>query len=413
MIFIRGLILSPRCISPKNKVQQIGDNFIIAMSLSLIPRVRVNFSFFDLLKSIFVSEENYKARRECESILASFFDRECVLLVPSARDAIYELLIRLPHKKVVIPAYTCIAVVEAATLAKKELVFCETDSTTYNAKYLDYITQDSIILATHQYGIPCNIEAIAEKCVKTGAVLIEDCATSMGTTVNGKITGTFGDYAMVSFNVSKLINVPPVAGVLVGKNRDLLDRIRQEADWKPSDLKFKCKSIIRGLAFVATKNPVVYKLFHYVTIASKGKLQKTEHKKPSEKKTPLYLYRFAEWQAVILLRQLRQLDMFFGKRRELYDYYDKHISNPLVKKPICDSNAVCCRYAIQVNNRDEFYKKCVEKGVDMDFSHCTLGCPDTFSAEHRISKFILNLPYYFNLSDKERDKVVNVVNSIS
>lgn len=383
------------------------------MSFSLIPRVRVNYSFVDLLKSLFVSEGNHKARRESETLLSSFFDNEGVLIVPSARDAIYELLIRLPQKKVVVPAYTCIAVVEAATLAQKELVFCETDSTTYNASYLDYITPDSIILATHQYGIPCNIEAVAKKCSKTGAVLIEDCATSMGTTVNGKKTGTYGDYAMVSFNASKLINVPPVAGVLVGKNREMLERIRQEAEWRSSDFKFKCKSIVRGLAFVVTKNSIVYKLFHYLTIASKGKLQKTEHEKPSEKKTLLYLYRFAEWQAVILLRQLKQLDSLFAKRKELYDYYDKHINNPLVKKPFCDSNAVCCRYAIQVDNRDKFYKKCVEKGVDMDFSHCTLGCPDSFINEHRIAKSILNLPYYYNLSNRERDKIVKVVNSIS
>lgn len=383
------------------------------MSLSLIPRVRVNYSFVDLLKSLFVSEWNHKARRESETLLSSFFDNEGVLIVPSARDAIYELLIRLPQKKVVIPAYTCIAVVEAATLAQKELVFCETDSTTYNASYLDYITPDSIILATHQYGIPCNIESVAKKCNETGAVLIEDCATSMGTTVNGKKTGTFGDYAMVSFNASKLINVPPVAGVLVGKNREMLERIRQEADWRPSDLKFKCKSIFRGLAFVVTKNSVVYKLFHYLTIASKGKLQKTEHEKPSEKKTSLYLYRFAEWQAVILLRQLKQLDSLFAKRKELYDYYNKQINNPLVKKPFCDSNAVCCRYTIQVDNRDEFYKKCLEKGVDMDFSHCTLGCPDSFINEHRIAKSILNLPYFYDLSNRERDKIVKVVNSIS
>lgn len=383
------------------------------MAWNLIPRVRVNYSFFDLLKSLLVSERSHKVCRECETILSSFFDNEGVLIVPSARDAIYELLIKLPQKKVIIPAYTCIAVVEAATLAKKELVFCETDTTTYNANYLKYITPDSIILATHQYGIPCSIESIAKRCSEIGAVLIEDCATSMGTTVNGKKTGTFGDYAMVSFNASKLINVPPVAGVLVGKDKDMLERIRQEAEWKTSDLQFKCKSIIRGLAFVVTKNSLIYKLFHYLTIASKGKVQRTEHEKPSEKKTSLYTYRFAEWQAVILLKQLKRLETLFAKRKELYDYYDKHINNPLVKKPIYDPNAVCCRYVIRVDKRDEFYKKCVDKGIDMDFSHCTLGCSEVFFREHRIAKSILNLPYYYDLSDKERDKVVKTINSIS
>ncbi|MBR3744639.1 MAG: DegT/DnrJ/EryC1/StrS aminotransferase family protein [Bacteroidales bacterium] len=383
------------------------------MSLRLIPRIRVNYGFTDLIRAMFTGESKQSARQECEKVLSSFFDGEYVCLVPSARDAIYELLIRLPQKKVVLPAYTCIAVVEAVKLAGKEMIFCETDSITYNSSYLEAITPDCIVLATHQYGLPCNIEEIMAKCKETGAVLIEDCATSMGTTVNGKRTGTFGEYAMVSFNASKLINVPPVAGVLVSKNKDMVDLICKDAEWRPSDFLFKVKAMIRGLAYVMTKNTVIYKLFHYFAIGSKGKLQKTRHEKPAEKKTPLYSYRFAEWQAVILLRQLKRLEALFAKRRELYAYYDKNIHNPIVQKPIMDENAVCCRYAVQVNDQKAFYKECIKNGVDMDFSHIALGCPDSFEDEHRIASRILNLPYYYDLSRKEVEKIVNTVNHVS
>lgn len=383
------------------------------MSLRLIPRVRVNYGLSDLLRATFTAENKQTARKECERMLSSFFDEEHVCLVPSARDAIYELLIRLPQKKVVLPAYTCIAVVEAVKLAGKEMVFCETDPNTYNSNYLEAIAPDCIVLSTHQYGLPCHIEEIAAKCKEVGAVLIEDCATSMGTTVHGKKTGTFGEYAMVSFNASKLINVPPVAGVLVSKNKEMVYRIRKEAEWKPSDFSFKVKAMIRGLAYVMTKNTFVYKLFHYLTIDSKGKLQKTEHEKPAEKKTPLYSYQVAEWQAVILLRQLKCLEELFAKRRELYAYYDKHIHNPLVQKPPVDENAVCCRYAIQVKERKAFYKACVKNEVDMDFSHCSLGCPASFETEHQMAACILNLPYYYDLSKKEIGKIINTVNYIS
>lgn len=383
------------------------------MSLCLIPRVRVNYGLADLIKAFFTSEHRQTARQECEQILSSFFDDEYVCLVPSARDAIYELLIRLPQKKVVLPAYTCIAVVEAVKLAGKEPVYSKTDPETFNSTYLEDVTADSIVLATHQYGLPCNIEDVARKCKETGAVLIEDCATSMGTTVNGKKTGTFGDYAMVSFNASKLINVPPVGGVLVSKNKEMVERIREEAEWKDSNLAFKCKSMIRGLGYVVTKNAFTYKLFHYLTIDSRGKLQKTEHEKPAKKKTTLYSYRFAEWQAIILLKQLRRLEETFAKRKELYSFYDKSINNVLVQKPIVDKNAVCCRYAIQAEKRNAFYQECVRQGIDMDFSHCTLGCPDAFETEHKMANSILNLPYYVDLSEKERNKVVRVVNNIS
>lgn len=373
----------------------------------------MNYGISDLVRAVFTSERKHSATEECERRLSSFFDGENVCLVPSARGAIYELLIRLSQKKVIVPAYTCIVVVEAVKLANKEIVYSKTDSSTYNSHYLDEITSDCIVLATHQYGLPCNIEAVARKCKEVGAILIEDCATSMGTTVNGRKTGTFGEYAMVSFNASKLLNVPPFGGVLVSKNKLMIDDIKASVDWREPDLKFKFKGLIRGFAFVLTKNVYFYRIFHYLTIASKGKLQKTEHEKPSDKKTDLYSYQFSEWQSVILLRQLMKLDKIFAKRKELYDFYDKKIDNPVVKKPLLNNDAVCCRYAIQVENRNEFYSECVGQGVDMDFSHCSLGCPDSFTEEHIMADMILNLPFYSDLSEREREKVIRVVNTIS
>lgn len=383
------------------------------MTIRLIPRVRVNYTLRYLLTTLLVDERKSKWISACVAFLSSFFDGEHVLLVPSARDGIYELLIRLPQKKVVIPAYTCIAVNEAVLLSGKEIVYSKTDEESFNSSYLQCIDSDCIVLATHQYGMPCNIEAIVAKCKEVGAVLIEDCATSMGTMVNGKKTGTFGDYAVVSFNASKLINIPPFGGVLIGKNGEMLRRIEEEAEWRKPDLKFKLKGLIRGAAFVATKNLAFYRLFHYLTIQSKGKFQKTEHEKPSEQKTVLYSYRFSEWQAYILAKQLRNLDKLFQRRKELYRYYDEHITNPLLIKPTVCEDAVCCRYAVLVEQRDKFYQECVRQGIDMDFSHCSLGCPDTFEKEHTMAKRILNLPYYYDLSRKERERIVKVVNSIS
>lgn len=382
------------------------------MRISLIPRVRVNYTFKDLIGCLFVFERNEKFRNECRSMLSSFYEGENVLLVPSARDAIYELLIRLPQKKVVIPAYTCIAVNEAVLLAGKEIVYSRTDRKTFNSDYIECIESDTVVLATHQYGIPCDIESIASKCKEVGAVLIEDCATSIGTLVNGRKTGTFGDYAVVSFNASKLLNVPPFGGVLVSRNKQMINDITASAGWRKSDLKFKTKGLIRGFAFVLAKNVYFYRLFHYFTIASKGKLQKTEHKKPSDKKTALYSYRFSEWQAYILLKQLKRLDQICEKRKSLYQHYDKSIVNPLVKKPTRVDDAVCCRYAVLLDRRNDFYKECVKRGVDMDFSHCSLGCPESYEEEHKMARQILNIPFNTNLTKREIQKIIIVVNNI-
>ena len=380
--------------------------------LSLLPRVRVNYSFSDLWCSLFVSEKKHKARCECEAILSHYYDEETVCLTPSGRDAIYEVLIRLPQEIVIVPAYTCMAVVEAVLLANKRIIYTHNSSDGFNSNYLECIEQNTIVLATHQYGIPCNIEQIAEKCRKKGAILIEDCATSMGSVVNGKKTGTFGDYAVVSFNASKLLTVPPYGGVLISKNRELVEDIKNTADWKEGGIEFKLKGLFRGLAFVMIKNKFAYRCFHYLTMESKGKHQRSEHETPSIVKTELYNYKFSEWQAAILMRQLQNLSEIIQKRKTIYSYYDKHINNEIVKKPVLSSDSVCCRYAILVEERDRFYNECLDAGVDLDFSHCCLGCPNSFVNEHQIANKVLNLPFDINLSKKELKQIVNVVNSI-
>ena len=76
----------------------------------------------------------------------------------------YYLLKALPQKKVYLPAYTCWAVPAAIKHAGKELVYVDINLADYNMDVDKLIeipgTPDSIILATHQFGIPCDIEAI-------------------------------------------------------------------------------------------------------------------------------------------------------------------------------------------------------------------------------------------------------------
>lgn len=381
------------------------------MHLSLLPRVRVNYTFLDLFKALFIINKRNELRTACKQILAEYYGSN-VLLVPSSRDAIYELLMRLPQRKVIVPAYTCMVVNEAVMLSGKEMVYAKSDLDVFNSSYIEYIDSDSIVLATHQYGLPCNIKEIKAKCEEVGAILIEDCATSMGTMVGGKLTGTFGDYALISFNQSKTLNVPPFGGVLIGKNIGMLRDIEQTAKWHDANLGFKLKGLAKGLAFVLSKNSFVYKLLHWATIDRKGKLQRTEHEEVANELTAFYKFRFTEWQASILLTQLRKMDKIFEKRKQIYAFYNEHIVTSFLVKPVYNPYAVCTRYVVLNNNRNTFYKKSVAKGIDMDFSHCNIGCPLGFEQEHKIAHSILNLPFYYDLSEKEMNKVVDIVNSI-
>lgn len=57
----------------------------------------------------------------------------------------------------------------------------------------------------HTFGFPCRIEEIAQICSDWGIALVEDAAESLGSYVNGRHTGTFGQVATLSFNGNKVI----------------------------------------------------------------------------------------------------------------------------------------------------------------------------------------------------------------
>ena len=170
---------------------------------------------------MFVTDKRDKHRKAASELLSKSFDGREVILCSSGRAALYQILKQLPQRKVMIPAYTCPCVPEAARYAGKQIIYVRTESDTFNANYYDIPDADTVVVATHQYGFPCDIEAISQECKRKGAVLIEDCAAAFGYTINGRTVGTYSDYAIVSFNSSKLINVPSRGGaIIVGKGNE-------------------------------------------------------------------------------------------------------------------------------------------------------------------------------------------------
>ena len=66
---------------------------------------------------------------------------------------------------------------------------------------------------------------------------------------------------------------------------------------------------------------------------------------------------------------------------------------------------------MQTNEQAVVYNYCLKHGVDMGFSFNHISSPDSYTEEHKMAEEILNIPFYFNLSQKEMEKVVNVINS--
>jgi dTDP-4-amino-4,6-dideoxygalactose transaminase len=123
-------------------------------------------------------------------------------------------------------ARTAIELIGAAT------VYCELDVKTQVmsfefAKELVSNKQIDYLVVTHLYGqIHPNILEIADICERAGVPLIEDCAQSVGATLEGKHSGTFGTIATFSFYPTKNLGALGDGGAIVSFSDHLSDSAR-------------------------------------------------------------------------------------------------------------------------------------------------------------------------------------------
>lgn len=105
---------------------------------------------------------------------------------------------------------------------KAVFVDIEADTLTIDPKRIEAaITKNtSAILATHVYGNPCDVEAIARIAKKHKLKVIYDAAHSFGVKYKGKSVFNYGDISVVSFHATKLFHTIE-GGAIFTKNKKL------------------------------------------------------------------------------------------------------------------------------------------------------------------------------------------------
>lgn len=144
----------------------------------------------------------------------------------SASDALHRWLASNPSAgTVVLPAYTCIRVVQAITHAGWRCAFVDVDRATLEmhpgqvASVLASGTEKPlVVLATHLHGMPVPVARLRQLTADAGALLVEDCAMALGAEGIEGAVGSTGDAAIHSFGLGKAVSLG-VGGVLVAPDR--------------------------------------------------------------------------------------------------------------------------------------------------------------------------------------------------
>jgi len=383
----------------------------------VIPRTKVNYRLPALLSASFIREGDHVLRQNLASCLAEKFCTPHILLTASGRGALYVLLSCLPQRKLLIPAYTCKAVVEAAQLSGKELVFGESEDDGFNMSanaIKGKLDENTILLATHQFGIPCEIREMVSMASKAGAFVIEDVAAALGGTSNGKLMGTFGDAAFFSFDSTKLVNAPLKAGFLLVRDAPLYARCKSfMASYTSAMPAFrKFRYLLLGAILVSLEQPSLYRLFHNLKFHWRGRFT-DDSDDLSPRLGPFYLDRLAEWQAALLLPQIKRLDTIISTRRRIYSRYRRRLSGAVsFALPPTDTLGEWSpiRFPIRVyRDKLNFYNKAAKRGVDFAFSFSFIASPQHYSLSHALASTVLDLPFYGRLSDQELERVCRVL----
>jgi perosamine synthetase len=134
-----------------------------------------------------------------------------------------------PGDEVIVPAQTHVATAHAVELTGAKAVFVDVDEFTGNIlpeaieKAINARTR--AIAVVHYLGVPADMKAIMKIARREKLLVVEDCALSLGATIDNVHTGLFGDVGVFSFYPVKHITTGE-GGMLITKDKGIHDRIK-------------------------------------------------------------------------------------------------------------------------------------------------------------------------------------------
>ena len=187
-------------------------------------------------------------------------------LALSAGTAALHLAVKLAGVKrgdiVLCSDMTFVATVNPISYEGGIQVFVDSERETWNMdpqaleKAFEKYPQAKVVMLAHLYGTPAKMDEILAVCKKYNAVLIEDAAESLSATYKGKQTGTFGEYAIVSFNGNKIITTSG-GGMLLTKDKTKRDKAffwatqaREKAAWYQHEeigYNYRMSNVVAGI----------------------------------------------------------------------------------------------------------------------------------------------------------------------
>lgn len=401
---------------------------LIAISLSpntfeedVLLSIRLLFSPF--------SYKRGNAIKSLEEWFCNYFKASHAISFASGRTGLLAILQACEIGKgdeVLLQAFTCVAVPNSVIWCGAKPIYVDiNNSLTISIKDLENkITKKTkAIIVQHTFGIPSEMDKILKVARKHNLFIIEDCAHGIGEKYRDKKLGTFGDAAFFSFGRDKAFS--SVFGGMVITNNDILTK--KIRDYQ-NTLKFPSsfwviQQLFHPIAFSFILP--VYKIgLGKLTLVILQKLQLLSFPVSYEEKTAGVrvdiLKKFPNALCELALFQLKRIDEFNKRRKEISSFYVQNLKELNVSLPV-KKPFTMLRFPILSDRKDEllskfkknqiylgnWYSSTIDpKGVNFDnIFYVKSSCPKA----EQVAKKIINLPTYPRMEIAYAKKIVDLL----
>lgn len=278
-------------------------------------------------------------------------------------------------------------------------VFTDIDPVTYNIDPTDIkrkITERTrAIIPVHYTGQPCDMDEIHKIAKEHNLLVIEDAAHALGADYKGRKVGSLSEMTTFSFHPVKHITTAE-GGMIVTNNREYYEKL----------LLFRTHGITRNADLMSHNEGDWY--YEQIDVG--------------------YNFRITDVQCALGISQMKKLNRFIARRREIADKYNeafKDIDNIIVPKQQEGCNNSWHLYVIQIMNidRKEVFDKLKEAGIGVNvhyipvysFPYYQQNGYEKVHCENaeKLYQHIISLPMYPDLTDEQQQYVIGkVVESI-
>lgn len=277
-------------------------------------------------------------------------------------------------------------------------VFADVDPYTYNIDPEDIrkkITDKTkAIIAVHLAGQPCDMDEIHSIAQEHNLIVIEDGAHALGSVYKGKKVGCLSDMTTFSFHPVKPITTGE-GGMIMTDNEELYKRL----------VLFRSHGITRDNSMM-TRNEGPW-FYQQLDLG--------------------YNYRITDIQCALGCSQMRKLDKFLKRRRELVERYNNafiECDNIVTPYQLPDTQSGWHLYIVQVKNHDrkQVFETLRDKGIGVNVHYIPVymhpyyqehGYKDVHCANaEEIYSHIISLPLYPGLTDDQQDYVIDTLKQL-